>query len=370
MTDSMNEISALFARRHIAPRSSDLGTGAAFPHDIWRQLGEAGLFGIGIGEAYGGSGGGYAALAEAGETLAQNGGNLGLPFSWLYQQLVARFFLTGFGNEEQRQRYLPPMAGGNLTASFAVSEPGHGANPKLLATTASKDGASYTLDGGKTYLTNGPIAGLFIVVAVTEDTPPRRQFTAFLVPRETEGLAVAEPMALPFLKPSLHGGIRLSNCRLPETAILGEPGSAYRKLVIPFGEVEDLVMPALAAGGMARQMELLIAALHGREAQIDAMLHGELGALAATLAAFRILSREGVKRLDEGEIPSPALPVAGAELAALFGADLEGIITRGTLDPPAEYRDLTADLTAMAAIKRRVLRSKREKIGRALLEGT
>ena len=198
-----------------------------------------------------------------------------MALSWLYQQLVARFLLQGFGTQEQRQ-CLKLMAQGRLAASLAVSEPGHGGHPKFLSTDAKRDGSAYILNGEKTYLTNGPIAGLFIVVAATGSGETRKQFTAFLVDREATGLTVTPPLALPFLKPAPHGGIRLSDCRVAEEAILGERDKAYEEFVIPFGQIEEMVMAGAVAGGMAAQAEILTDLLRQRPAT------GETSVLATT----------------------------------------------------------------------------------------
>jgi Acyl-CoA dehydrogenases len=167
-----------FAAEHIAPRS-DLSSKGDFPHDLWGKMAQNGLFKIGIDEFYGGSGGGYRDLGTSAEAFVRHGFNMGLSISWLYQQLVARFLVAGFGSAEQKHQLLPQMASGKLTVSFAVSEPKRGAHPKLLTTAAIKDKSFYTLSGEKTYLTNGPIADIFIVIVITGYSGERKEYTAF-----------------------------------------------------------------------------------------------------------------------------------------------------------------------------------------------
>lgn len=124
---------AAFAAEYIACRP-DLQTGQEFPMDIWRKMGEAGLFQTGIAEIYGGTGGGYLDLLKGGEAFVQSGYNLGLALSWLYQQIIAHYVINIFGTSQQRRQYLCAAAAGKITFSFAVSEPGHGSRPKLLTT--------------------------------------------------------------------------------------------------------------------------------------------------------------------------------------------------------------------------------------------
>jgi len=137
-----------FAIEHIFSRS-DLYTMENFPHDIWQKMGEIGFFKMGIAPEYGGSGGGYRELLEAGEVFVRSSYNIGLALSWLYQQLIAIFLISGFGNKRQCKMYLPQMAQGKLVASFAVSEPKHGARPKLLTTIAAKVKNGFILNGEK-----------------------------------------------------------------------------------------------------------------------------------------------------------------------------------------------------------------------------
>ena len=108
-----------FARAHVAGR--DLNHDA-FPHDLWRAMGEAGLFRIGLRTEFGGSGGGYRAIAEAEQVLVAEGGSLGFGLSWTGHQLTALWFIDGFASDAQRRQYLPRLVSGELTASVAISE--------------------------------------------------------------------------------------------------------------------------------------------------------------------------------------------------------------------------------------------------------
>ncbi len=116
---------------------------------------------------------------------------------------------------------------------FAVSEPQTGAHPKYLKTTAKLLGDQYILNGQKTYLTNGPIADMFIVVAITGEVDSRKSFSAFLVPKDTTGLTITS-MELPFLKPAPHGTLMLENSPVPAKNVLGKEGRAFQDMVEPF----------------------------------------------------------------------------------------------------------------------------------------
>lgn len=270
-----------FASRYVAGR--DLQSDD-FPHDLWRAMGEAGLFRIGLREAFGGSGGGNRAIAEAEKALVEEGGCLGFGLSWTGHQMVASWFIDGFGNDTQRQQYLPALASGASTASVAISEPGAGAHPKHLKTTARRDGTDFVIDGEKAFVTNGPIADLFIVLAITSNEEGRNRFTAFLVPKATPGLSVVATRPLGFLKPSPHCQLKLQNCRVPTTAILGNEGTAYDRMALRFRDVED----AVGAGGMIgivnHVLRRIAGRLEGEQSPETMATLGELAALQALIA--------------------------------------------------------------------------------------
>lgn len=363
----IQELAAAFAKKHVSARL-DLQTGKEFPVDIWRKMGGAGLFKIGIAEIYGGIGGRYIDLLQAGETFVKNGYNLGLALSWLYQQIIAHYVLGVFGTREQRDQYLPAAAAGKITLSFAVSEPGHGARPKLLTTRARKQDKGYELSGEKTYLTNGPIAGVFIVVAVTDDQAPQKRFTAFIVPRTARGVTVAEPLPMNFLKPSPHGGIKLENCPVGKKSVLGKEGNAWRDLVVPLGEIEDVVMTGAILGGMSAELMLLTTVLREGLTAPDAALPGDLGAASALLQTLRIIAYESALRLDRGNASPNPLTITFTRLATEFQTVITPIAGARNITPPDEYIYLHRDLESILSLKKRVVQIRQEKIGAALLK--
>lgn len=288
-----------FARAHVAGR--DLNHDA-FPHDLWRAMGEAGLFRIGLRTEFGGSGGGYRAIAEAEQALVAEGGSLGFGLSWTGHQLTALWFIDGFASDAQRRQYLPRLASGELTASVAISEPGIGAHPKHLKAMARREGDHFVIDGEKAFVTNGPIADLFIVMAITSTEEGRNRFSAFLVPKDTPGFAVVPTKPLNFLKPSPHCQLKLEQCRVPAAAMLGNEGTAFERMSLRFRDVED----GVAAGGMIGIVEHLlrrIGAAFAGEAQDETLAEtlAVLGELAALQALIAPVLAAVVDPLDSGK---------------------------------------------------------------------
>lgn len=351
-----------------AARRPDGSMSDEFPMDLWRVMGEAGLFKIGIEASYGGLGGGFLDLLQAGETFVQSGFPPGLAVSWLYQQILARFIIAPFGTPEQRRKYLPALASGKTTLSFAVSEPGRGAHPKMLAAQARRRDNHYELCGEKTYLTNGPIADVFIVIAVTDDTRPRKHFTAFIVPRETSGLTVGPALKLNFLKPSLHGSITLDHCQVAPDAVLGAEGSAWEKMVVGLGDVENVVMMGAALGGMSAQWTMLVNTLRHSPFASEREVQGEIGNLRAGLEALKILAYEAAGRLDETGDSAVPLCLAFDSMALSFQAAIASCVGSRRPDLPTPYAALQQDMESLAAFRTRAMKIRREKIGRAVLE--
>lgn len=357
---------AAFAAKYIAPRA-DLQTGQEFPMDIWQEMGKAGLFQIGIAKTHGGAGGGYFELLKAGEAFVESGCNVGLAVSWLYQQIIARFILGAFATPAQRRQYLRPAAQGEITLSFAVSEPARGARPKLLTTAAQRSGRHFILNGEKTYLTNGPIADVFIVVAVTDDRTEQKRFTAFLVPRSAQGMTVLLPLAINFLKPSLHGGIKLEDSLIAEKSILGEEGKAWQDMVVPLGEIEDVVMMGPVLGGLSAELSLLVDAAGRDAAPADRTRKRRLGAFFALLETMRSIAHEAADRLDRGNASPAPLTITFARLAADFHAGFSEAAADWQIAPSAAYACLHRDLESMGSLKKGLLQVRQEKIGAALL---
>ena len=340
-----------FAIEHIASRA-DLQTSQNFPHDIWQKMGEAGFFQIGIANDFGGSGGGFRQLTEAGEVFVRSSYNMGLALSWLYQQIIAGYLISGFGTETQRQQYLPLMSKGKLIASFAVSEPRHGARPKLLTSTATPDGPCYKVNGEKTYLTNGPIADLFIVIAITGEERQQKKFSAFLIPRTLEGLSVLPQIELGFLKPSPHGGIGLRDCLVSASSILGEKDSAYPNMVIPFGEVENIVMMGAATGGMGAELMDVILEINSPNINEDQSLQSEIEELDSLLEKMRAIAREAAQKLDDHDRSVLPLTLAFGALAESFQSRIKGIVTKWGIKTKERYNILQADLDVMGKMKK------------------
>ena len=258
--------------------------------------------------------GGYAAIAHTEAALVRRTGLLGAGGAWAGRQLVARFFIAGFGDAEQRATWLPRLASGECAASVAISEPGVGAHPKHLTTRAEPDANGFRITGEKAWVTNGPTAAVFVVLAVMSVESERKRYGAFLVPRETPGLTIKEVPEYRALPPSRHCGLVLNDCRVPRSALLGPAGSAYEAMALPFRDVED----AVGTFGLLGVFRFLLTRF-GESGEVSEPGTLSLGGLAALTAVFAETAESVVTALDAGELPHKAAALVGLRV---FAADM------------------------------------------------
>jgi acyl-CoA dehydrogenase len=366
---SLRDKAGHFAVQEIASRP-DLAKKEQFPLDIWRKMGRENLLGLSLPADYGGLEKNYLAMAVVGEALVDRGGNLGLALSWLIHLVVARFMILGFGTREQGDEFLPKLAAGQMTSSLAVSEPDTGAHPRHLKTSALSRGDHYILSGEKSYLTNGPLADLFIVFAVTGEVAGKKHITAFLVSRDTPGLSVTEQMTLAFLRPSPHCGIRLENCSVPASRILGKKGFAYDDMIKPFREVEDALMMGPLVGGMSRQFEMALALIRENKVILGNGLKQTLGQFQSLIDTLRVMAYEAAAILDSGKRHREflSLILAARHLRGHAQHILERFITESGLKVNADFEDITRDIDSTGKIAQNVSRMKLKKLGESLLQ--
>jgi acyl-CoA dehydrogenase len=364
----LNRRISAFAETHIAPHEG-LHREDRFPKDLWKAMAREGLLSLAISRDYGGEGRSNLDLSLAAHSLVRGGHNLGMALSFLIHHIVARHIIETSGSESQKKRYLPDLAAGKITACMAVSEPGIGPHPKHLKSTAEKSGEGFLLTGQKTYLTNGPIADLFVIIAVTGQASGWKRFSAFIVPKDNPGLEVLPPLSIPFFKPAPHGSIHFEDCAVPAEALLGTEGSAYEDLVLPMRRIEDVLMMGAVTGALEKQTELLTAILRSRPNRPDEALILDLGKLKTMLDTAKILSYEAASMLDSG-IDHPdqtALHLFFRNLARDFHIQLEIILNTARIDKTGLLEGITNDLAASGRLGAQMAKIRQIKLGADLL---
>lgn len=343
-----------------------------FPNNLWEQMIKKSLFGVTIDNEFGGQGQTLHSLTKAGMTLVEYGGNIGVAMSWMIHEMVAQWLIFSFGTETQKKIYLPQLATGKKTACFAVSEPKVGAHPKHIKTSAKKVSAGFCLNGEKTYLTNGPIADLFIVIAISDQSFGKNRFTAFIVHKGTPGLNVTDPINFPFLRPSPHGGIHLKDCLVKPEQVLGNFGEAYDKMVLPFRTIEDTMMMGPITGGLKFLFRHLIYQLKQQDMLPDKLLISETAQLKCALDALDAICDVAAKELDNN-IESENLLSLGIffkKQTTGFLEKLGQIIKKEGIEPDQKITYMVNDLFALTRIAENASKIKLAKIGNSLFTDT
>ncbi len=251
LSDTQSQIRDLardFARERLAPGAAERDRTHSFPRDELKEMGELGLLGMLVPEDYGGSDTGTVAYAAALEEIAAGDGPCSTIMS--VHSSVGCVPILKFGNEEQKQRFLPKLATGEWIGGFALTEPQAGSDASNLRTRARRDGDHYVLDGAKQFITSGKNGQVIIVFAVTDATAGKKGITAFIVPTDTPGYEVIRVEHKLGLHASDTCQIAFTDMHIPADLRLGEEGDGYR---IALANLEGgRIGIAAQAVGMAR----------------------------------------------------------------------------------------------------------------------
>ncbi|ANL67908.1 acyl-CoA dehydrogenase protein (plasmid) [Rhizobium phaseoli] len=251
LSDLQQQISDLardFARDRLAPGAAKRDREHLFPREELKEMGELGLLGMLVPEAYGGSDTGVVAYAAALEEIAAGDGPCSTIMS--VHSSVGCVPILKFGTEEQRQRFLPKLASGEWIGGFALTEPQAGSDASNLKTRARRDGDHYVIDGAKQFITSGKNGNVIIVFAVTDPDAGKKGITAFIVPTETPGYEVIRVEEKLGLHSTDTCQIAFNAMRIPAELRLGSEGEGYR---IALANLEGgRIGIAAQAVGMAR----------------------------------------------------------------------------------------------------------------------
>lgn len=227
-SDSQRELFAAVERLAEAELNHDLvGRDRAqeFNRDGWDQCGRLGIHGLAVPPEYGGLGQDALTTVGALERLGFACRDNGLIFSINAHMWTACAPLVAFGTDEQKQRFLPGLASGELIGGNAMTEPDSGSDAYSMRTTARKEGDHYVLNGSKTYVTNGPIADVLVVFAATDKSQGAGGIGAFLVEPSFKGFSIAQNLDKMGLRTSPMAEIYFDDCEVPEENRLGREGA-------------------------------------------------------------------------------------------------------------------------------------------------
>lgn len=211
--------------KEFAPRADEVSAKGEFPAENIKKLAELDLFGITIPEEYGGLGMDYLTWTLVSERISRACTTTGLIFG---TNLLCTYPLLQFGNEEQKKKYLPPLAKGEILGAFALTEPEAGSDAGNVQTTAIKENDSYVLDGTKIFITNGEVAGTYIIIANMDRARGPRGLTAFIVEKGNPGFTFGQHFDKMGLSALPNVELIFDNCRIPSENLLHKEKRGFR----------------------------------------------------------------------------------------------------------------------------------------------
>ena len=214
-----------FAAREITPYMMEWDEAQTFPRELFAKMGELGLMGMLVPEQYGGTGFGYLEYVTALEAISQVDGSIGLSMA-AHNSLCTNHILT-FGNEEQRQKYLPGLASGTWIGAWGLTEPNTGSDAANMNTVAVRDGDHYVLSGTKNFITHGISGDVAVVVVRTGEKRDSHGMTAFIVERGTQGFMAGRKENKLGMRASETAEMIFQDCRIHRSQRLGEEGEGF-----------------------------------------------------------------------------------------------------------------------------------------------
>nr|MDO8091377.1 acyl-CoA dehydrogenase [Candidatus Sigynarchaeota archaeon] len=217
-----------FAETVLAPRAREMDEKAEFPWEEIKKMAEQGYLGAQIPKEYGGSELDTVSYAILIEEISRVVCGIGLTLQ-IHNSACAQP-IAQYGTEEQKEKFLPRLAKGEIIGAFALTEPGAGSDAQSIRTTAVPDGDEYVLNGSKIFITSGPVAGVALVFAATptSEEEKRKPISAFLVEKGTPGFTAGPKEDKMGMRAAVNSELIFDNCRIPKENLLGKEGDGFR----------------------------------------------------------------------------------------------------------------------------------------------
>ncbi len=262
---SLIELVREIAGRELLPAVAEAEATETFPREVFRTLGRAGLLGLPYAEEVGGGGQPYEVYLQVVEEIASVWASVGVGVS---VHALSCFGLDTAGTEEQRQKWLPDMLGGELLGAYCLSEAHAGSDPSAMRTRARRDGGDYVLNGAKAWTTHGGQADFYKVMARTSDpstgSGAGSGISCFMVPADTEGLVADAPERKMGLTGSATATMRFDDVRIPAERLLGREGDGL-KIALAGLDSGRLGIAAVAVGLAQGALDHAVAYARERE---------------------------------------------------------------------------------------------------------
>lgn len=276
-----------------------------FPTKIWQKAGEIGLIGVHFPEAYSGQGLGSMECILVVEELCRNDSSIGAAVAL---SGFASELLMHYGSSELKERFLPEVAEGRMLSAGAFTEPDHGSDITMMNTTAVRDGDEWVVNGAKTFITNGGLAGFYSVLCQTdpEARPGYRGMSLILVEADRPGLSTQDVGDKMGIRMMATAEVILKDVRVPLSNLIGEEGKGFYQ-VLNFFDESRIQVAAQALGTAQGAFDRALAYVKQREqfgkkiAQFQATQH-KLADMATKIELARLMTYKAAWNYDQGRI--------------------------------------------------------------------
>lgn len=308
-----------FAANELAPNAAEWDKNNGFPEDMYQRMGALGLMGMMVPEKYGGAGADHVSYALAMEEIAV--GDLGTSTGMSVNNSLVCAGLQAFASEEQKERFLKPLASGGKLGAFCLTEPHTGSDASALRTRAMPDGNSYLVNGTKQFITSGSKADVALVFAVTDPDAGKKGLSCFIVPTDTPGYIVSSHEEKLGQRAHDTCQIVFNEMRLTPDLMLGDPGDGYRVALsnLEGGRI-GIASQALGAARAAYEAALAYAkdrSTFGKPIIEHQAVAFRLADMAVEIEAARLLVHNAARLRDVGQ---PC--IKQASMAKLFASEM------------------------------------------------
>ena len=314
----IRDVAREFARAELGDKIAPFDERHEFPHEIVTKLGPLGFLGALVGEEFGGAGLGYVSYALIVEELCRGDASIGITM-WAHNSLCTNHIAT-FGSSEQKRKYLPPLASGQVLGAWGLTEPGSGSDAAALATRAELRDGEWVLNGSKAFITNASVSSTAVVMARTGPERRSKGISTFILEKGMPGFSSGKPYRKLGLHASNTAELIFEGARVPEANLLGERGTGFEQArkVLEGGRI---AMAAMGVGIAQAAVDQAVKYMKQRTAFGKTLaelngLQGMIADLATEVEVARLLTLRAAYLKDTGR---PAMHAAA--MAKLFASE-------------------------------------------------